>query len=349
MTNSYLVQRRTLSRNIANLHAPQRLYIPGSETLINAIDPVLLADRPENIELLLPSALPPASRNTQCVDGLPELEFRLRCAQAADALHDIRSFRRLTRILSVKTQSHISNTQRTGTRTRSLFDNVNVKLAQAVSTYRTSRAAIANLAPNEEFGPWMKALQVLRNEDIRGPGSDESKPKPGASRFVQSWIWTTAPLTSTSTEDPDLQAALRVEWAKAQERAKRHEEEVELVVEEMRRTLVTFELKSQEWASFVTSPPLGDSAIDSVTMVGIAAYANKQADIRRRMVTTFVNDWYHLLEKLPSKVEWLEKYPRPPEIKRRRLVSNVKLYHPDSYDPQTDPLDDDADADADAN
>lgn len=204
MTNSYLVQRRTLSRNIANLHAPQRLYIPGSETLINAIDPVLLADRPKNIELLLPSALPPASHNMQCVDGLPELEFQLRCVQAADALHDIRSFRRLTRILSVKTQSHILNTQRTGTRTRSLFDNVNVKLAQAVSTYQTSRAAIANLAPNEEFGPWMKALQVLRNEDIRRPGSDKSKPKPGASRFVQSWIWTTAPLTSTSTEDPDL-------------------------------------------------------------------------------------------------------------------------------------------------
>ena len=39
----------------------------------------------------------------------------------------------------------------------------------------------------------------------------------------------------------DFHAVLRVEWCKSQERAARYEEEVELVVEEMRRTLTFFE------------------------------------------------------------------------------------------------------------
>ena len=310
--------------------------MPVSLPCIDSIDPVLLADHPENIELWLPSAFPPSSLHAQCADGLPQLEYRLRCAQAATALHDIRNFRRLTRILAVKTQSHIANTQRTATRTRTLFDKVKIKLGQAVSTYRTARKAIANLAPDEEFGPWKASLLELRNEDVRGPGCDENQPS--KSRFVQSWIWTTAPQVSASPEDPDLQAALRVEWAKAQERAKRYEEEVELVVEEMRRTLVFLEWKAKEWTSFAISPPLGNSAIDTTAVNGITVYAKKQADIQRRMAKLFLEDWYHLLARLPFKVKWLKNYPRPPEIKRRRLISNVRLYHISSYNPQTDPL-----------
>ena len=107
--NQYLGQRRSLSKNIVNLHVPQRLYIPGSKPLLNAIDPILLADHPENIELFLPSTFPPASRDTRCAAGLPELEYWLRCAQAADALHDIRNFLRMTRIVSVKKLVHIMN------------------------------------------------------------------------------------------------------------------------------------------------------------------------------------------------------------------------------------------------
>ena len=310
--------------------------MPVSQPYIDSIDPVLLANRPERIELWLPSAFPPSSLHAHCTDGLPELEYRLRCAQAADALHDVRNFRRLTRILAVKTQTHIANTQRTSTRTRTLFDKVKIKLSQAVSTYRTARKAIANLAPSEEFGPWKESLLELQNGDIRGPGTDESQPS--NSRSVQSWIWTTAPQASASPEDPDLQVTLRIEWAKAQERAKRYEEEVELVVEEMRRTLSFLEWKAEEWLSFAASPTSGASAIDTVTVNGVTAYGKKQADIYRRMAKLFIDDWYHRLARLPFKVKWLKNYPRPLKIKRNRLVSNIRLYHNASYDPQTDPL-----------
>lgn len=234
----------------------------------------------------------------------------------------------------MKTQSHIASTQRTTTRTRTLFDKVKIKLNQAVSTYRISRSAIASLAPEEEFGPWKETLLELQNSDIRGPGREDSE---STSRFVQSWIWTTAIQVSTSPEDPDLQAALRVEWCKGQERAKRYEEEVELVVEEMRRTLATFEWNAREWRSFAISPP--GALADAATVAGIAAFANKQADVQRRMISTFVNDWYHPLEQLSFNLPWLKQYPRPPEPKRQRLCSNVQLYHPNSYAPHTDTAD----------
>ena len=331
---SYLGQCQALSRNIYGLRPPQRLYIPGSAPLLDAVDTILLADHPENVPLWLPSALPSASRNTQCVTDLPRLEYRLRYAQAMSALHDIRNLRRLTRILVLKTQSHIANTQRTATRARGLFDKVKLKLAQAVSTYRVSRKAIENLAPNEEFGPWKGNLLELQDNDIRGPGREASENS--ESHFVQSWIWTTASQVSVSADDPDLQAALWVEWCKAQEWARRYEEEKELIVEEMRRTLVYLEWNAREWEASVASPFPADLNIDNTTLAGIAAYASKQADVRRRMVKIFIDDWFHLLEEHFPNLSWLKKYTCPPEAKRNRLISNVKLYYSHTNNSQAD-------------
>jgi len=301
--------------------------MPGTDSLLNTIDPILLADHPENFELWLPSALPPASRDAQCIKGLPKLEYRLRFAQATDALHNIRLFRRLLRTLTIKSQTHITNTQKTGTRTRSVFDKAKAKLAQAVATYRASRKAITNLASNEEFGPWKGTFQELKDCDIRGPGREESETS--ESRFVPSWIWTTALQTSTSTEDPDLNDTLRIEWCKAQERAKRYEEEVELVVEEMRRTLVTFELNACEWDRRATSLSLHTSLASAIA-TGATAYAYKQASIQRNLIKTFISDWYEILEKQPLASSWLHKYPRPPENQRHRLICNVQRYHSSS-------------------
>ena len=252
-TSSYLGQRQALAKSIANLYVPHRLYIPGSKPLQDAIDTVTLVNQPKNVELRLPSTLPSTSRDTQCTSSLLQLEYQLHYAQAMHALHNIQNSRRLMRILALKTQSHIANTQRTAMRTRGLFNKVKVKLNQAVSMYRVSWKAIGSLAPNEEFGPWKETLLQLQDSDIRGPGREDSEPS--ESRFIQSWIWTTTSQHSTLPNDPDLQATLRIEWCKTQERAKRYEEEVQLVVEEMRRTLAYLEWNSQEWEFLATSPP----------------------------------------------------------------------------------------------
>lgn len=299
--------------------------MPGAEYLLDALDPTLLADRPQDIDLWLPSALPSASRDAQCVGGLARLEYRLRFAAAANALHDIRLLRRLTRIITLKSLVHITNTQGTTTRGRGVFERTKAHISRAVITYRVSRDAIVALAPDEDFGAWKTVLLVLKNEDIRGPGNEDSKSK---SRFIQSWIWTTAPRTSTSATDPDLDAALRVEWCKAQERAKRYEEEVELVIEEMRRTLVTFDLNAREWEQRATRrlPP----CLDAATVAGVAAYARKQADTHRQLIQVFINDWYEVLTEHPVTASWLKNYSRPAKTLRRRLECNVKLFHSSS-------------------
>ena len=299
--------------------------MPGIEPLLDAIDPILLADHPENVDLWLPSALSPASQSTDCIDGLPRIEFRLRYAQAMGALHEIRLCRRLIRALNAKTQAHITNSQKTSTRTRSVFDKANSRQAKAAATYRVSRKAIESLAPSEEFGPWKTTLLELKPTDIRGPGREPSEVS--VSRFVQSWIWVTAVKTSICTEDPDLNTALRVEWCKGQERAKRYEEEVELVVEEMRRTLVMTEFNAQKWDKRATTPLRNTPGLGSAAIAGAIAYAYKQADVQRKLVRVFLNDWYDVLLAQPLANSWLSNYSCPFTDNRHRLVSNAKLYH----------------------
>jgi hypothetical protein len=126
---------------------------------------------------------------------------------------------------------------------------------------------------------------------------------------------------------------LRVEWCKAQARASRWEEEVELVVEEMRRTLVYFKWLAREWEKKATPRVGAGSSTDNVTMAGISAYAHKQASLYRKLVDIFINDWYECLKAKSLGSPWLEAYPVPPPAKRRRLVSNVKRYHDTSNPP----------------
>ena len=330
-SDSFVERRRALVDDINSLRDPQRLYMPGVGPLLDTIDPILLADHPENVDLLLPSALAPASRSTHCVSGLPMAEYQLRVAQAVDALDQIRLCRRLLRVVATKTQAHITNTQKTSTRARNVFDKAIAKQAKAVATYRVARKAIENLAPDEKFGPWKDTLLELGNNDLRGPGHEESETS--ASRSVPSWIWTTAAKTSTSAEDPDLNVALRVEWCKAQERAKRYEEEVELVVEEMRRTLATLELNAREWDGRAASILNHVPTLGPVTANGAAAYAHKQADTQRGLVEVFLNDWYEILRDQPLAATWLSNYTQPQTNQRRRLANNIKLYHSASTPP----------------
>ena len=76
--------------------------------------------------------------------------------------------------------------------------------------------------------------------------------------------------------------------------------------------------------------------IDNTTLAGIAAYASKQANVRQRMVKIFIDDWFHLLEEHFPNLSWLKKYTCPPEAKRNRLISNVKLYYSHTNNSQAD-------------
>ena len=63
--------------------------------------------------------------------------------------------------------------------------------------------------------------------------------------------------------------------------------------------LVTFEWNVQKWETMALSPPPPSAhmTFDNTTLLGVAAYAYKQADIQQKMFKVFLNDWYHALKQ----------------------------------------------------
>ena len=260
---------------VQDLRSPQRVYMPGCSETLDNIDPGTVIDHPESTKLWLPSALTATNRDAWCVAGMVLIEFRLRYAQAVDALDNLRHLCCLIRGLHLQKLKHPTPTQGTATRSRGVFEGLNVRIAQISGRYRDSRAALLRLHP---AGSWSSSLRELTNADIRGPAPEGDDPS--ESRFIATWIWRVrAPPTppdlpgsslpvpaqpldqapapspiAIPTADVDFELseketeeAMLVDWAKAHECAKRFEEEIKLSVEEMWRTLLFFSWKASEW------------------------------------------------------------------------------------------------------
>jgi len=327
-TTSLRDRRRLLSQAIQSLSSPQRVYIPGASALLDDIDPAIITETPETVKLWFPSQLTPDSRDGLCVEGLPRIEFRLRFAQAHDALNLIRRLRGVYQALLMKNQVHISSSQGTMTKAKALFSSFTLKINQAAARYRDARIALLRLDPGENILKWKDNLKELRREDIRGPSREPNETS--ESRHQMSWIWqVTSPHGNTGINDLDLHAVMRVEWCKATARVERFKEEVELVVEEMRRTLEFFKWTADNWKKagdrFQEAPV--ERTMDGDTSAGIRAYAFRKAAHYRRLIDIFLQDWYGCLELKSLGSDWLPKYPRPEFAQRRRLPSNVEIYH----------------------
>jgi hypothetical protein len=81
--------------------------------------------------------------------------------------------------------------------------------------------------------------------------------------------------------------ALRVEWAKAKARADRWEEDVILLDEEMRRILVYCRWKENWWIEQVPRR----EGLSSSLAEGLHAYAQEQADMERRICSSWTTKW----------------------------------------------------------
>ena len=297
----------------------------GASAFFNSVDATAVSEAPEEVKIWLPSHLPSGCRNSSCIEDLPYLEFRFRLAQAYDALDLIRHLRGVYQVLLMKNQVHLSTSQGTMTKAKALFTNFTLKIDQAAARYRDARTALLRLDPNERSARWKEDLKELRRGDIRGPSREDGEKS--ESRQQLSWIWQTSSFDrEAGINDPELREVMRVEWCKAVAQAKRFEEEVELIVEEMRRTLLFFKWTVSHWEergeARVGEPTDGDTA------AGIKAYAVRQAALYRRLVDVFIHDWYECLELKSLGSGWLSDYSRPKGCRRRRLPSNVREYHP---------------------
>ena len=339
--------------------------MPGCAKLLDDIDPVAMVDTPESVKLWLPSSLP--THNIVCIPGLPLMEFRLRYAQAANSLNDLRRLVRLSRGVALQSQKHPAPTERTRTRSRSVFEGMQAKINQASARYRDARTALRRLHPS---GGWISFFPDLKKEDIRGPGRETYETS--ESRFIPSWIWTiqapsdpldlpgsplppppppnispdqtlslppSSPPGATPTDDADvsqeeIEGYMMVDWAKAHERAKRFEEEVKLSTAEMQRTLLFFSWKAKEWKRRAQLDGFGGKGLSDDVIEGLRAYALRQSEIFQELIKVFVSDWSTCLKPKSLGAEWLTLYSDVivPQKARHNIPSIIppSLVQPDA-------------------
>lgn len=265
----------------------------------------------EDLALWLPSQLPSVQHSDPTVVTFRAKEQRLRLAQADDALADIRHLRRIITRISQYRRANVNGTgaERTS-RMRSLHDKFHAKVTLAAERYRAAHRALTSLDP---LGSWRTRLRPLLDEDIRGPGTDDSPLFDPRGRMVIrngrekiSWIWRVAGVPEhDDLQAEDLTHGMQVDWSKARARVDRWNEEKRLVQEEMRRVLEFLEYKATWWCSQRARRVGEGEALEQ----GLAAYASKQADVYRRLARKFASLWLPFFTSQSIVPAWASRYP----------------------------------------
>jgi hypothetical protein len=184
----FLQRNNTLQCRIDTWTKLQELYMPSlaalhvSERSVSG-DIAAAVTTPETIKLWLPSQI---GRTAPCDTHLQTIEWKLRYAQAHDALRSLHSnLRAQTAILKYKDCNLRS--QGANTRARNTLKAVEVRLDAAASTYECAHKALVVLAPLLNQTGWHSSLRPLNRTDIRSMmdllwGESEGMRK-------LSWIW----------------------------------------------------------------------------------------------------------------------------------------------------------------
>ncbi|KAF8333824.1 hypothetical protein F5887DRAFT_1079836 [Amanita rubescens] len=290
-----LERANRLRRRIDAWSEIQHLYMPGVALLCakedkegggKALDATSLS-------LFLPSQIIGCA---DCNQILFEFEWRLRFAQAHDALNEI------CRLLVVRSRLHRSKQrfargQAHNTRSMSVLNQLNEKINFSVKRYRDTRVLLERLARRLLKVGWEHQLRPLADEDIRPLEEGDSHSSEG--RRTLSWIWR---IQGTIIKEEATQEALRVEWCKARARANRWQEECLLLEEEMARVLRYFAWQAGWWKDIanrmVSARGSFGNSSDSATAEGRRAYALRQSSLQVALKEHCKQAWDGLDEKL---------------------------------------------------
>lgn len=302
------VKRTALYGQIQQWREAQLVYMPCIAPLLSQTLTTTAESPPiepaESILLHLPSSLPQSLRQSPELSPVVEKERRLRVAQADEALADVRRQHRIISGLWHFKKLNVDGTgNRTCTRMRTLYNRFSLRTQRCAGGYRAARNALVALDPD---GSWQSRLKVLRDADIRGPGKDDDGV--GNGRFEPSWIWLVPRVHSApdlGTSEQVLDDSLQVEWSKSHARKQRWEEEVTIVLEEMRRVIAYHEWKAQWWRSQVARHPNTDAA----SLHGVAAYAEKQSHLSEQLARRCAECWLPALKEKGISPEWERCYP----------------------------------------
>ncbi|PBK59996.1 hypothetical protein ARMSODRAFT_1027004 [Armillaria solidipes] len=222
---------------------------------------------PEDIKLWLPSSISADCRVSICIEGLLGIKGRLWMAQCNDALQGIWHMLHL-KLCMVQFKNKNTWGQQATMRSHSVIDRVHQWALAFATRYRTAWVAKRELIGS---GEWEQTLRVLDNKDIRaytdpecvargtgrqGTNEDSDEPQKredivlqevdveleergihggtGEMRQMLSWIWLTSNVKINNGTDKNNEI-LRSEWCCSSACAKRSQEEVLLLREEMQR------------------------------------------------------------------------------------------------------------------
>ena len=181
-------RKNALHRRIKGWTVVQHLYMPEVSAMRARADRAA-SDKtaeipPFDFPLHLPSSLGP---RTACHQKLREHEFKLREAQAYEALEELRQHLRLrTHMYKYKDKNIVG--QRANTRCQNLVNNVQVKINASATKYNTARAALGKLSPDVNCSTeWRSRLLALAPDNIRPLAEGEEGQSEGHKKL--SWIW----------------------------------------------------------------------------------------------------------------------------------------------------------------
>ncbi|KAJ7229225.1 hypothetical protein C8J57DRAFT_1534542 [Mycena rebaudengoi] len=291
--------------DLARMRAAETQVIPG----------ILV----HNMALWLPSALmgrPGATMDEAgCRFTVLEAEYRLRVGEAHEALHDIRRYL-LVRTHLYKFKDGQVRGVRDNMRSQDKIDALDEQVRRAAARYRSARRALVVLGRVLERREWEVALRPLAAEDVRGmprahfgdeqrqagktkaKDSRTSAKRRKVAHVALSWIWLVQKKSaeqedemSEAAQQPAMDEALRIEWAKTRARSMRWLEEVQLLQEEMRRIKQFLLWHSSWWAEQVGRRA---ELVDVLQAEGDRAYALRQAALKAGLSASFARCWEHL-------------------------------------------------------
>ncbi|KAJ3538635.1 hypothetical protein NMY22_g5086 [Coprinellus aureogranulatus] len=270
-----------------------QLYIPSSVLLrqdhLTSAKTVKAYDLP----LWLPSQI---GRKAEFSPDLARIEFRLRTAQAQDALSTIR--RNLQRRVTVwDLKDRWLRGQGSNTKALNLLSTLQSKIRDAKDEYNQARAALLSLGPLLGERNIEKTFLKLEESDLKPltPDSVMVAPSQGQTRQVEmSWIWKHPGAAADNVTAYEAETR-KIEWAKSRARSHRYQEEILIVKEEMQRTLRFFQWKRDQWRlrALVMEKDAQQkgSPLTPEHVEGLNAYAERQATMWQGMQYSCTKKW----------------------------------------------------------
>ncbi|KAL0571368.1 hypothetical protein V5O48_010593 [Marasmius crinis-equi] len=293
-------RRGKILRQIAKFRASQRVYTPQVSAVIAQLpypDPNDPPTPAERTTLYMPSELSSELRSLPEMSVWVSMGTEFRRTQLKSSLDAIRTHLFVQTRLHSERSLHIHH-QKANTRARHTLERNRRKITENTLKYQHGWAALRNLVGKDFVGyqelkdgdvvsysdPEFKAKRNVRRVKRR---RDDAEPviRGGESSRLVSWIWMGV---DTSENSEAMKDALRVEWCKAQVRCRRWTEELVLLEEEMRRTLLSLEHEAGEWDKQVH---VAADERGSDIMEGMQANCIRQAAIRRGLSAKFQALW----------------------------------------------------------